>query len=443
MNPVVDQAIESARPVGVVGLLGALYSGIGWMTNLREALSEQWGAGPGAAAAGSAAAVRPAALLGLGVALVGSFAITGLASGFAATRAGRSSGWPTRRWAQVLLGVLGVVLGLAANWLIFLWVIARLPREHATLPQRGPGRGARRGRLRGAQAGHDVLPRPGHAVAQRRGVRLVPRPARVRRTSCRGSSCSSRRGRRRRRRTRSEAPVEVPGPAVIRSEVVVGAKPSGGTTAGLLGAGAAAGALGALLLAAARYAGRSPRPPRRRRVRRFRDGESPFSRRRVAVSVTASPRFRDGESRFPDGVSPLRSRLRRSHSGELGFWPARTARVAVVAASALGPASHQRRDDRPEQHHQCAHPDPRRRRSARGAPAAGAPRRAPRSAAAAAVDQRADRRGSTAASRSPCPAARRPARPSTRVLLPAHQRHDQPTLAALRRARPACVAPRR
>jgi len=45
-----------------------------------------------------------------------------------------------------------------------------------------------------------------------------------------------------------EEPVEVPGPAVIRSEVVVGSRPSGGTTVGLFGAGAAAGALGALLL---------------------------------------------------------------------------------------------------------------------------------------------------------------------------------------------------
>ena len=50
------------------------------------------------------------------------------------------------------------------------------------------------------------------------------------------------------RENEEEAPVEVPGPAVIRSEVVVGARPSGGTTAGLFGAGAAAGALGALLL---------------------------------------------------------------------------------------------------------------------------------------------------------------------------------------------------
>ena len=33
----------------------------------------------------------------------------------------------------MLLALLGFVLGVAANWLIFAWVIARLPREHVAL----------------------------------------------------------------------------------------------------------------------------------------------------------------------------------------------------------------------------------------------------------------------------------------------------------------------
>ncbi len=123
----------SAAPSALFGLLGALYSGIGWMSNLREALSEQWAQVPEA----------PAMLKRLLFDLLG--------AGRARPRAGRlvrdhrarrpgsprtvlsSSGSPTQGWAQVLLGVLGVLLGLVANWLIFLWVIARLPREHATL----------------------------------------------------------------------------------------------------------------------------------------------------------------------------------------------------------------------------------------------------------------------------------------------------------------------
>ena len=43
LNTIINQAISSAATVGFLGLLAALYSGIGWMTNLRDALSAQWG----------------------------------------------------------------------------------------------------------------------------------------------------------------------------------------------------------------------------------------------------------------------------------------------------------------------------------------------------------------------------------------------------------------
>jgi len=50
------------------------------------------------------------------------------------------------------------------------------------------------------------------------------------------------------RENQSREPVAVPGPAVIRPQMVVAPRPSGGTVAGLLGAGALAGLLGALLI---------------------------------------------------------------------------------------------------------------------------------------------------------------------------------------------------
>jgi len=71
INPIIDQAIDSRAAVGVVGLLGALYSGIGWMSNLREALSEQWAQAPDPPALPKRLLFDLTALLGLGVALVG------------------------------------------------------------------------------------------------------------------------------------------------------------------------------------------------------------------------------------------------------------------------------------------------------------------------------------------------------------------------------------
>ena len=38
-----DSAIDSRASVGVIGLVTAAWAGLGWMANLREALSQMWG----------------------------------------------------------------------------------------------------------------------------------------------------------------------------------------------------------------------------------------------------------------------------------------------------------------------------------------------------------------------------------------------------------------
>ena len=140
INPIIDQAIDQRGTVGIVGLLGALYSGIGWMSNLREALSEQWAQVPETPALLKRLLFDLLALLGLGLALVGSFAITGLASGLRRRRARAPSGWPTRAGRSSCCACSASLLGLAANWLIFLWVIARLPARARDAAQRRQGR---------------------------------------------------------------------------------------------------------------------------------------------------------------------------------------------------------------------------------------------------------------------------------------------------------------
>ncbi|NUT52929.1 MAG: inner membrane protein YhjD [Saccharothrix sp.] len=128
INEVVEQAIESKGTVGVLGLLAAAYSGLGWMGNLRDALTAQWG---------HAKVDRPflttllkdlLALLSLGVALVVSFGLTALGSGLGELVL-RWVGLDGVGWAEALLKVGTVVLALVANWLVFLWVLAKLPRE--------------------------------------------------------------------------------------------------------------------------------------------------------------------------------------------------------------------------------------------------------------------------------------------------------------------------
>jgi membrane protein len=110
----------------------ALYSGIGWMSNLRDALTAQWGQERGDLPLLKTMLSDLLALIGLGVALVVSFAITIAGSGVGALLL-RLVGLDRYGWAQTLLVVLTIVLSLLANWLVFLWVIAGLPRKRVGL----------------------------------------------------------------------------------------------------------------------------------------------------------------------------------------------------------------------------------------------------------------------------------------------------------------------
>jgi membrane protein len=128
INKVVDGAIESRNAVGVIGLLAALYSGLGWMSNLRDALTAQWGQEYKQRPFLTTTIKDLLALLGLGLALGVSFGLSAAGSGLGSWLLGLV-GLDDDAWALFLLRLATIVLALAANWLVFLWVLSRLPRE--------------------------------------------------------------------------------------------------------------------------------------------------------------------------------------------------------------------------------------------------------------------------------------------------------------------------
>ncbi|MDD7940771.1 inner membrane protein YhjD [Actinomycetospora lutea] len=132
LNSVIEQAIAQRSAVGIIGLLGALFSGLGWMGNLREALSEQWDQRGDPPTIVKKYVGDLFAMIGLGLAFALSFAITGVGTGLSNTILG-FLGLADETWATFLFFLAGLVVTLAANWLVFLWVIARLPREPVTL----------------------------------------------------------------------------------------------------------------------------------------------------------------------------------------------------------------------------------------------------------------------------------------------------------------------
>jgi membrane protein len=132
LNQVINEAIASRSGVGIVGLLGALYSGLGWMSNLRDALTVQWGQQPEPESFLRTKVFDLLALLGLGLALVVSFTLTGVGTAFASAVL-EAVGLGQVFGARLVFFVLAVMLSVAGMWLVFLWVIARLPRKPVAL----------------------------------------------------------------------------------------------------------------------------------------------------------------------------------------------------------------------------------------------------------------------------------------------------------------------
>ncbi|MGH3753064.1 MAG: inner membrane protein YhjD [Pseudonocardiaceae bacterium] len=149
LTQVVDGAIASRNGVGIVGLLGALYSGLGWMGNLREALTAQWEQPPEPAGFLRTKVFDLLALLGLGLALVVSFTLTGAGTAFASVVLD-AVGLGQLLGARLVFFVLALALSVGGMWLVFLWVLARLPRKPVPL------RSAMRAALVGA-VGFEVL----------------------------------------------------------------------------------------------------------------------------------------------------------------------------------------------------------------------------------------------------------------------------------------------
>ena len=239
LHSIIETAIDQRNSIGTIGLIAALWSGVWWMSNLREAVSAQWELPAPHPAALQRLLYDLRALVGLGAALAVTLSFTVLGAGFAELVLAWL-GAPDDGLTRTLLRVVGIVLGVGANWLIFAWAITRLPRTDVAL------RGVRRAALLGA-IGFEVLKQgatvyfevvtstPGGAVFGSLLGLLLFGYLVARLLLWVTAWAATARGNER------IAPVPVPGPVVLRQEVVEGSASAGGLGAALL-LGAAAGA---------------------------------------------------------------------------------------------------------------------------------------------------------------------------------------------------------
>ncbi len=143
----IADTLSNWRGVGVVALLSAVYSGAGWMGNLKDAVRAQmrpileFPEGQGNIVA--KVLVNLVTLLGLIVLTAVTFALASISTNLAGTIIDLM-GLSAIGWLEPVFRLVPVVISIGAGWVLFMYLFAVLPEDKPRWPA------ARRGALLGA-----------------------------------------------------------------------------------------------------------------------------------------------------------------------------------------------------------------------------------------------------------------------------------------------------
>lgn len=140
INKIIEGAISQAGGVFTIGFVATLWSGLGWMGNLRMAVTALW--------------KRPLAaqnfvlgklhdlvrLIGMLVMILVTFAVTAIGTSGLTTSLIERAGLDGIPGIGFFTPVVAIALGLLANWLLFFWMLSALPR--GGVPKKSAAQGA-------------------------------------------------------------------------------------------------------------------------------------------------------------------------------------------------------------------------------------------------------------------------------------------------------------
>ena len=146
----VDGVVNNPLSIGIPGLLIATYSGIGWMANLRKAIRAIWRPefeeNKAEVDNFVVALVKDlGALVGLGAAIVISLGLSAFASNFASNFAVEFLdliGLGEQTWLAPVITSMSLLIAMAADVLIFMWVYTILPGKLLRSPFKARLRGS-------------------------------------------------------------------------------------------------------------------------------------------------------------------------------------------------------------------------------------------------------------------------------------------------------------
>ncbi|WP_075182496.1 inner membrane protein YhjD [Pantoea sp. 1.19] len=133
LKSTVNTAVQQRTTVGLTGLAIALYSGINWMGNLREAIRAQsrdvWERAPDDLEPIWKRYLRDfVSLTGLMLALIITLALTSVA-GSAQAAIVNALGLQDIDWLRPAMTLIALTISISANYLLFLWIFWILPRH--------------------------------------------------------------------------------------------------------------------------------------------------------------------------------------------------------------------------------------------------------------------------------------------------------------------------
>ncbi|MGZ8803230.1 MAG: inner membrane protein YhjD [Mycobacterium sp.] len=125
-----DSAVASRGTVGAIGLATAAWVGLGWMANMREGLSQMWGHYREEPRGFIRTKLSDlGALISLLLAIVVTVALSALGNSSVMENVLGWFGVGETPVLSVVLRVVSVLMSVLVSWLLFTWMIARLPRE--------------------------------------------------------------------------------------------------------------------------------------------------------------------------------------------------------------------------------------------------------------------------------------------------------------------------
>lgn len=134
VNQILETAIEQRGAVAGIGGLTALWSGLGWMNNLRYGVSKMWRLDPTDGNFVAKKLLDLVGLVGLLVAFSVAFGVTAIGSSGLTRTLLDAVGLGGIPGIGVIVGAVAIAVGVLANFLVFAWLIMYLPRT--TVPVR-------------------------------------------------------------------------------------------------------------------------------------------------------------------------------------------------------------------------------------------------------------------------------------------------------------------